>query len=286
MRYLIALLISVVFGYGLAHGQISLEGTWELKSFVDHGTGDVDWTKNPTDILYQKHISADHFTWVKFDLKTNTLLGMGGGSYSIDAKGRYVENLDFFYPPGSSELGQTIPFDVQRKGKEWLHTGYAKVFDIGLEGENIVVDSSKIQEIWKPVKAPKTKSELVGAWELVKYLDNPESGYMVYPDIIGYIKILTATHFVWVKFDKEGDQIYAAGSGTYSVSESGYSEKILMQYPDTQLIGEVIPFDKELSGNQWKHYGYLQTPTGEKDIIDEFWRPLILSQTGGNFDLK
>ncbi len=278
MRYLIFSLILVVFDCALAQDSFSLEGTWELKSFINHEAGDTEWTNNPSDILYQKHISGDHFTWIKFDLKKKELLGMGGGSYSFDSQGRYVENLDFFYPPGSNELGQTIPFSAIMKGKDWYHTGYAKVFDIGVAGENIAVDSSKIQETWRPVKKPKSQSELVGAWELVKYMDNPESGYMVYPDMVGYIKILTPTHFVWVKFDKEGDQIYAAGSGTYSTTDAGYSEKILMQYPDTQLIGEVIPFDKELLGNQWKHFGSIQAPNGEKDLIDEFWRPLIASQ--------
>lgn len=283
MRYLLLFLVVllIVDPVSSQNGP-SLEGTWQLKSFVDHSQGSTDWTKNPSDILYQKHISGDYFTWVKFDLTNKKLLGMGGGSFFIDKQGHYVENVEFFFPPGASENGQSIPFEVGMKGKKWYHTGYAKVFDIGVEGETVVVDSTKIEEIWTPVKPSGNAKDLVGTWELMEYKENPEAGYLAYPDMIGYIKIITPTHFVWVKYDKEGDQIYASASGTYVSEEGKYAESILTHYPETQLIGTTIDFEKKLLGNQWKHMGTLPRPNGDKDIIDEFWRPLIEARSTAN----
>ena len=71
----------------------------------------------------------------------------------------------------------------------------------------------------------------------------------------------------------------------YWLIETEEQLKEFEQQQHQEVFVEVIPFDKELSGNQWKHYGTLQAPNGEKDIIDELWRPLILSQTSGDFDL-
>ena len=64
-------------------------------------------------------------------------------------------------------------------------------------------------------------------------------GYLFYPEIIGYMKILTASHFVWIKYDKEGDQVYAAGSGTYSYEAGSYTEKIRDDLPGYRPNGQI-----------------------------------------------
>ena len=97
-----------------------------------------------------------------FNTQTNKLEGMGGGTYHIDSQGRYVENLSFFYPSGSSELGQSIPFTVEFSGKNWKHTGFAKVMEMTNDGKTTVVDSAKIEEIWKPIKASNQMKDLAG----------------------------------------------------------------------------------------------------------------------------
>lgn len=262
-----------------------IQGSWELKSYIDHENDGKELTEHEDHIIYQKHIAGSHFTWISFNTKTSTLVGMGGGSYTIDDKGRYVENLDFFYPPGSSELGQAIPFIASFKGKNWYHTGYAKVMDIGLEGSSEVVDSLKIEEIWKPLKGKNKNQDLVGAWELVKYMDSPEAGYMVYPDMVGYMKIITGSHFIWIQWDKEGDQIYAAGTGTYDRNgETDYIENIKAVYPETYLLNKSVEFECSLNGYMWKHYGRAMNSEGEEYAIDEYWSPKMVADKMDIFD--
>lgn len=262
----------------------NLEGSWTLTHFVPYGEGTSEWMEYGDSIVYQKHLTKDHFAWFKYDQKNNRLLGMGGGSYEIK-NGQYVEDIKFFYPPGSSELGQAIPFDYEFPKNQWHHTGYAKVMDMHPEtGEMIVVDSNKIEEKWARTKMKKGKSnQLIGTWDLISYRQNEGGNYIEYPNYVGYIKLLTPTHFTWVYFNEEGDEIYAAGSGHYTYNKEKYSETINMIYPKNEgQLGETIEFTANLENNKWKHKGQLpiisiDTTNGNiirsSSLIDEVWIP-------------
>lgn len=260
----------------------SLEGSWNLVEYVPSHNNDTEWISYGDSIMYEKHISPDHFVWFKFDKKNNALMGMGGGTYVIE-NGKYIENINFFYPPGSIELGQSIPFDFKLKGNNWYHKGYVKEFEQSMEtAQMIVVDSNKIEEKWtKTTLKPNDSDALVGTWDLISYRDSLEANYTEYPDFIGYIKLLTPTHFTWIYYDLDGDEIYAAGSGPYTYNGTAYKETIDMIHPENQsVIGETVKFTAKIDNSNWKHKGYLpdisvDTNTGNivKDsaLIDERW---------------
>lgn len=261
---------------------MELQGSWNLVEYIPHDQGKTEWESYGDSILYQKHLTTDHFTWIKYDTKNERLMGMGGGSYSIQT-GQYVENIEFFHPPGSSENGQAIPFDYELSGKTWYHTGFAKEMEINMEtGEIEVVDSSKIEEKWvRSDLTPSAEAGLIGTWELVSHLDPDQGVFIEYPDFADYIKLITPTHFAWIYFNGEGDEIYASGSGRYQYKNGKYSETIDMIYPSNNgQIGETIVFSTEINGAEWKHSGYLpnlsiDTTNGNivKDsiLIDELW---------------
>ncbi|MBV6644009.1 MAG: hypothetical protein KI790_01090 [Cyclobacteriaceae bacterium] len=261
--------------------QPSVVGSWQLISYVDHQNNEQGWKKYSEDILYQKHITNSHFTWIKYSQKQDKLLGMGGGTYKIE-EGKYIENIEFFFPPGSSELGQAIPFMVKMKKGKWYHTGYAKKMEINEEGQIKVVGSSKIEEVWLPVdQVGASNKKLVNCWNLSKYRDDKEDSYEKYPEFIGYIKLITPTNFVWIKYDKEGDQIYAAGSGTYQYDGQKYVENLEMVFPSNSgQVGTTIDFDIVLEDHMWKHFGYApvldkaKKPT-DTILVDEIWEPHI-----------
>ncbi|VXD11431.1 hypothetical protein [Marinoscillum sp. 108] len=262
--------------------KVSFEGSWNLVAYIPHSEGLTEWNTYSDDILYQKHLTSDHFTWIKYDTKNEQLLGMGGGSYSINT-GQYVENIEFFFPPGSSELGQAIPFNFELTDGIWYHTGYAKEMDMDMEtGEIVVIDSNKIEEKWiKTSLPPNTNTSVMGTWELTSYLDASQKEFMEYPEFIGYIKLITPTHFTWIYFDKDADEIYASGSGSYRYENGKYSETIDMIYPtNSGQIGETITFKSDIENSKWKHAGYLpniiiDSTNGDivRDsiLIDEVW---------------
>jgi len=126
---------------------ISLEGTWQLIKEIHHIYGETEWEDTPENLIYMKHITPTHFTWVSYDKSTETLIGTGGGTYTFDGD-KYTEYIDFFYPAGSNELGQAIPFTVGMEEGQWFHTGVVKEMEFDAEkGENVVVDSSRLNPL-------------------------------------------------------------------------------------------------------------------------------------------
>ena len=256
---------------------ISLLGTWDLLQYIDADDEQGKWLSYADTILYQKHLTSTHFTWIKYDLKNDQMLGMGGGNYHLKDN-QYVENIDFFHPPSSSELGQSIPFEVRHEGGKWYHTGYAKEMSIDFdEGTMVALDSNKIEEIWTRNSAQLTKDpSLHGTWGLEQYRYDKDDSYFEYPDMMGYMKLITSSHFIWVKYDTEGDQIFASGSGTYSYDGSGnYKENIEMMHPPAHTLrGTSVEFQIEISDHRWDLLGYgIQQPSGDTLLIDEVWRP-------------
>ena len=255
----------------------SIVGTWDLVSYVDHANKKEGWQAHGDHIIYQKHLTNTHFTWIQYDTKEMMLLGMGGGNYDM-VDGKYVENIAFFYPPASSELGQSIPFDVEFKEGKWYHTGYVQEMEIDFKtGDMVGGDSTKIEEIWQRSNAGFAEDQgLFGTWVLKQYRDDQEDSYYEYPDMTGYIKLITPTHFTWIKYDKEGDQIYGAGAGTYDYNGEGYTENIEMIFPkDGGMRGKSIDFTLDLSSYKWLHLGegLRMTDDGQPDtfLIDEVW---------------
>ncbi|MEQ8240488.1 MAG: hypothetical protein RIA69_14815 [Cyclobacteriaceae bacterium] len=259
-------------------------GSWKLNKYIDHSNAGTEWISYDDSIIYEKHITDSHFTWFKYDKKNDNLLGMGGGNYIIK-EDKYIEKIDFFYPPGSSELGQAIPFEMTFNNGEWYHKGMAKVLELDIEsGQMEEVGMMVIEEVWLPMSvAANQESELQKTWDLDEYRTGLELEYIEYPDFTGYIKLITPTHFIWTKYDKEGDEIYGAGSGTYLINEESYIENIKIIHPEnTGQVGSVITFEREANENKWKHFGYVpeffvDEKTGQivKDsiLIDEYWVP-------------
>lgn len=255
---------------------ITLIGSWDLVSYIPSDDETRTWLSYADTILYQKHLTPTHFTWVKYDLKNDQLLGMGGGNYYTE-EGRYIENIDFFHPPASSELGQSIPFDVRFENGKWYHTGYAKQMEIDFDlGTMVVADSNKIEEIWVRTDVPEAESDaLVGTWDLQQYRYDPDESYYQYPEMMGYMKLITPTHFIWVKYDTEGDQIFGSGSGPYTFDGiSDYKEDIQMMHPPAHTLrGTIVEFNIKVNDHRWDLLGYgLRQPTNDTLLIDEIWR--------------
>jgi hypothetical protein len=262
-----------------------LLGSWQLISFLPDEGDSSKWQQYPSTILYQKHITPTHFTWFKFDTAKDQLLGIGGGTYTI-VDDVYTENIDFFLPVGSSELGQSIPFDVEFEGDTWHHVGYARNMMIDEEtGVPVKTDSSKIDERWRRIPTITSTSDMddidiEGTWELKTYRDAANAATLEYPSFVKYLKHITPTHFIWVKYNGEGDEVLEAGSGRYSIDKEKYIENIAMMYPaGTETVGTKIDFTYMLSGKTWNHMGYVNTIDRNNKskpkvdlLIDEVWK--------------
>ena len=260
----------------------TLEGSWKLTSYL--ADGDSVWQEYTDDVIYLKHVTPTHFTWIRFNKNENAMAGTGGGTYKYDGK-TYTEDITFFHPPGSNELGQAIPFDVTFKDGKWYHTGYARVLEFDPEiGESVVVDSSKIEEIWSRVeiKSEPENQELLGTWNLSRYKELGDSVYSEYPDFVKYLKLITPTHFIWIYYNEAGDEVVAEGGGTWSYENDVYSEVLDFVHPPVSgLTGVSLPFEFDMEDGRWYHKGWSKVAqtdpeTGEEKTVetrvDEVWK--------------
>lgn len=260
---------------------ISLEGTWQLISF--RSQDDTTWQSHPETVIYQKHITPTHFTWISFESEKDSLLGTGGGTYTYnDATRTYTEDIHFFYPPGSNELGQAIPFSVDVKDGKWYHKGYAKVFEFDPDiGENVVSDSSVIDEIWERTNVSSkdaTNGSLVGTWNQQSNKASTDSLWTEFPSFVGYMKLVTPTHFVWVKYNTEGDEVMGSGGGTYTLSNDQYIEHLQFFHPTTGGYSTATStFDYTLENNNWQIAGSVDDGSGVSDRFEEIWEKYNLN---------
>ena len=257
--------------------EISLEGTWRLVKTIEIGHEDTTDRRDSGHKMYMKHLNKTHWTWAEYDYANNQLLGAGGGTYTLDGN-IYTEDIKFYFPPGSSELGQAIPFTVKMEDGLWRHAGYVKMMEFDSEtGENNVADSSLIDEYWERVDvqpSDETGGKLYGTWNLISTKNTEDTLRTEYPAFVGYMKLLTPTHWVYVKYNKEGDEIMGMGGGTYAINGDQYQEKINFYYPaNPDWMGITKNFTWEMKGdNHWRIIGSV---IGKDDVayqLDEAWQ--------------
>ena len=146
---------------------------------------------------------------------------------------------------------------------------------------------SGIDEIWEKVEAkPAIQSELdiSGTWELAAYKEQGDSVYSEYPEFTRVIRHITPTHYLWVYYNKEGDEVLMQGGGTYSLVGNTFTETVDHAYSTADLIelGVTFPFNCKLEGNKWYHAGNIKVAlkdpeTGQRTEtvtfkIDEIWK--------------
>ena len=264
----------------------SLEGSWRMQSFKVEG--DDSWKQLPGSVVQEKHITSNHFTWIQYETEKDTVYGTGGGTYRYDKDSHtYTEDIKFFLPAGSNELGQSIPFDVRFEDGEWYHTGYAKVFEFDPDtGDNVVVDSIKIEEIWERTDAAVSDESLVGTWQLESFKDHGDSIRTDYPEFVSIFKLVTPTNFVWIHYITEQDLVLAEGSGTYHSDGTTYTETLKSVYPSgSNQVGTVMPFESRTENDTWYLLGNIKRlerdPTSGEMIgkdsatIDEVWKRFL-----------
>lgn len=254
----------------------TLVGTWELVSYISDSSGGREWKSHPSNILYQKHITPTHFTWISYQKDNDQLTGMGGGTYTYDGE-HYVENIEFFLPVTSSILGQQINFSADFVDGKWHHTGYVKEFEFDPDAaETVVVDSAKIEEMWQKVAAvADNDSSLVGTWELVFYHEKEGGPEMSYPDFIKYMKLVTPSHFVWIQYNDDGDYISGTGTGSVIFDGKTYTENVTMIHPSKNILtGATITFGGVMNTNRWTLFAEKAMKNGKEldsVYIDEVW---------------
>jgi hypothetical protein len=111
-----------------------------------------------------------------------------------------------------------------------------------------------------PADAKRLRRELPGTWDCVSLADAPKQ--------IAHIKHLTPTHYTWVTYDRDRNEILAISGGTWSLKDGKY-EEVCEFASDTHqhLRGKTNLFAVNLAGDKWDLKG---VPDSEIDV-DEVW---------------
>jgi hypothetical protein len=111
-------------------------------------------------------------------------------------------------------------------------------------------------------RAAEVDRVLVGTWEYV-HAD---------PATYRQIKILNATHFVWVTHERSTGMAIALGGGTYEFDGNTYVERLEFgsEGLPLELLGHDQVFRAEIVGDLWYHEGTLSNGFEVREI----WRRL------------
>jgi len=256
-----------------------LTGTWSLSS-LDLGDSTFRAGDHPN-IIIQKYLTNTHFAWLYYDSDADRMIGMAGGTYTVQ-EDQYIELIDYNLPSGSNRLGQTQVYNYERDGGEWLCTGFEQMYRFEPQkGEIVPMDSISLEQRWSMI-TPDSKNDrgIQGTWVLKEFRSDEDSVWQTYPDFVRYLKLITPSHFFWVKYNGHYDEVMASGGGPYAYSGgSYYLEKIESFYPhDSHQVGTEITFELSVEDQRWKHRGYIkridrdyQDVLIDSSLVDEIW---------------
>jgi hypothetical protein len=106
-------------------------------------------------------------------------------------------------------------------------------------------------------EGPRNKME--GTWEVVS------EGL---PKSLRQVKLITATHFTWVVYDREKKLPQASAGGRYSLKGDAYKEQIEFAFEGLQdLVGKEQPFTVRFEGDRFFLSGTLTNGTR----LEEVW---------------
>jgi len=266
----------------------TLIGAWSLDNYF-LGDSNLNSSQYPH-LLYNKYLTGTHFVWACYDSAKDQVLGMAGGTYNTD-HGNYTETYEFYLPLGSKKIGQTQVYAIHVVDDRWTQEGFEMNYNFDPDfGAVIASDSILSQQVWTRLnKHEDNDDQLIGTWVLEKYRTEEDSSWQYYPSFVRYIKLITPSHFFWIKYNGEDDEVMAGGGGPYAFKKDNfnlYQERIEQFYPhDSKQVGTEINFQLLLEDNKWYHLGYVtrveRGPNGKINIldstkVDEVWVPYAI----------
>ena len=69
-----------------------------------------------------KILSGARFQWIAFNIETKKFSATGGGQYTTNEEGLYIEKIEFF-SRDPSRSGQQLSFDFKKVNGDWVHRG-------------------------------------------------------------------------------------------------------------------------------------------------------------------
>jgi hypothetical protein len=100
----------------------ALAGAWEIIGRKRNGTMQDLTSRRTSPRKTMKILSGKRFQWIAFNIETKQFSATGGGSYTTNEKGLYIEKIEFF-SRDPARAGQQLSFDFKLVNGDWVHRG-------------------------------------------------------------------------------------------------------------------------------------------------------------------
>lgn len=101
-----------------------LAGAWEIIGRKRDGTMQDLTSRRTGPSKTMKIMSGKRFQWIAFNTETKQFSATGGGSYSTNEDGLYIEKIEFF-SRDPARAGQQLSFDFKLVNGDWVHRGFS-----------------------------------------------------------------------------------------------------------------------------------------------------------------
>lgn len=100
----------------------ALAGAWEIVGRKRGGTMQDLSSRRTGPRKTMKILSGKRFQWIAFNTETKQFSATGGGSYTTNEEGLYIEKIEFF-SRDPARAGQQLSFDFKLVDGDWVHRG-------------------------------------------------------------------------------------------------------------------------------------------------------------------
>ncbi len=100
----------------------ALPGAWEIVGRKRDGKMQDLSERRNSPRKTMKILSGSRFQWIAFDIAKKQFRATGGGAYTTDENGMYIEKIEFF-SRDPERSGSQLSFDYKLANGDWVHRG-------------------------------------------------------------------------------------------------------------------------------------------------------------------
>lgn len=242
-----------------------LKGAWKMTAWKP---ADSDKQETPTGTQY-KFYTDNHFYFVGYDDKADTIMQAGGGTYTVDG-GTFTEKIAYA-TWDSPNIGATYTFNFTMgdNGETFKQRGVMKS---NVEGEPDFDLAEDYVKVGPTLEAEVAKKAPVGLWKATKTLYGDQEEAM--PPAEGTVihKLITPTHFYVVTYDQSTGKLDGMTFGTYEMKDGKYIETVMSTTRSIELIDKMLPFEYEYTGDKFSQKGILEFTDGPFEMEEYYTR--------------
>jgi len=234
-RFLLVICIASLFSF-VPQTDKQLQGAWS--SIID-----MDGKMVMQVLLF----SDGYFSWTSYQAGSGVFIQTKGGSFTLDENNLSLQYE--FSTADSTQVGTTESWRLGAKGPLLQLTNKA-----GTQFKGEALDKG-------------ITTDLSGTWLMAGRKQDDKITRRDTTTPRKTMKILTGNRFQWIAYNTETKQFSGTGGGTYTATDSTYTEKIEFFSRDNKRVGMQLQFKYEVQGNDWHHSG--KSSAGEP--MHEIW---------------